>query len=140
MSQYGKRLSAGDRSIGWWEQTVVVLSHLRFAVGVCVLAAGLLMGSAAIAVADADSSNSPAPGAGGTNASRQGSTTASSPVGDTQRKEIQRVTSTLGSGRQPGQQPSPGAETPEQESGGRDAKDEKDSDPSLPTWVEARAP
>ena len=74
----------------------MVLSHLRFVAGVCVLAAGLLMGSAAVAVADADSSNSAAPGDGGTNASRQGSPTASSPVGDvtdTQRKKIQRVTS-----------------------------------------------
>ena len=55
-----------------------VVSHLRFAAGVCVLAAGLLMGSAggAVAVADPDSSGSAAPGDGGTNASGQGSTTA----------------------------------------------------------------
>ena len=40
-----------------------VVSHLRFAAGVCVLAAGLLMGSAggAVAVADPDSSGSAAP-------------------------------------------------------------------------------
>ena len=60
-----------------------LVSHLRFAAGVCVLAAGLLMGSAggAVAVADPDSSGSAAPGDGGTNASGQASTTASSPVG-----------------------------------------------------------
>ena len=85
-------------------------SHLRFAAGVCVLAAALLMASAggAVAVADPDSSGSAAPGDGGTNASGQGGTTARSPVGDvtgTLRETIQRVTSTLGSGRQPGQQP-----------------------------------
>ena len=78
-----------------WGQ-IVVLSHLRFAAGVCVLAAGLLIGSAwvATAVANADSSNSAAQGDGGTNASRQGSTTASGPVGHvthTQRKKIRRV-------------------------------------------------
>ena len=87
-----------------------LVSHLRFAAGVCVLAAGLLMASAggAVAVADPDSSGSAAPGDGGTNASGQGGTTARSPVGDvtgTLRETIQRVTSTLGSGRQPGQQP-----------------------------------
>ena len=107
-----------------------VVSHLRFAAGVCVLAAGLLMGSAggAVAVADPDSSGSAAHGDGGTNASGQASTTASSPVGnvtDTRRKTIQRVTSTLGSGRQPGQQPSTGAKSPKKEPGGTDTKDEK---------------
>ena len=107
-----------------------LVSHLRFAAGVCVLAAGLLMGSAggAVAVADPDSSGSAAPGDGGTNASGQGSTTASSPVGnvtDTRRKTIQRVTSTLGSGRQPGQQPSTGAKSPKKEPGGTDTEDEK---------------
>ena len=107
-----------------------VVSHLRFAAGVCVLAAGLLMGSAggAVAVADPDSSGSAAPGDGGTNASGQGSTTASSPVGnvtDTRRKTIQGVTSTLGSGRQRGQQPSTGAKSPKKEPGGTDTEDEK---------------
>ena len=107
-----------------------LVSHLRFAAGVCVLAAGLLMGSAggAVAVADPDSSGSAAPGDGGTNASGQGSTTASSPVGnvtDTRRKTIQGVTSTLGSGRQPGQQPSTGAKSPKKEPGGTDTEDEK---------------
>ena len=87
-----------------------LVSHLRFAAGVCVLAAALLMASAggAVAVADPNSSGSAAHGDGGTNASGQGGTTARSPVGDvtgTLRETIQRVTSTLGSGRQPGQQP-----------------------------------
>ena len=93
-----------------------IVSHLRFAAGVCVLAAGLLMGSAAVAVADPDSSNSAAHGDGVTNASSQASPTASSPVGkvaDTQRKKTQRVTSKLGSGRHPGQRSSPGATRPE---------------------------
>jgi hypothetical protein len=106
-----------------------LVSHLRFAAGVCVLAAGLLMGSAggAVAVADPDSSGSAAPGDGGTNASGQASTTASSPVGTvthTRRKTIQGVTSTLGSGRQPGQQPSTGAKSPKKEPGGTNTEDE----------------
>ena len=106
-----------------------VVSHLRFAAGVCVLAAGLLMGSAggAVAVADPDPSSSAAPGNGGTKASGQGSTTASSPVGNvtgTLRKTIQGVTSTLGSGRQRGQQPSTGAKSPKKEPGGTDTEDE----------------
>ena len=51
---------------------IVVLSHLRFAAGVCVLAAGLLMGAGgAVAVADAGSSDSAAHGDHGTNASGQ---------------------------------------------------------------------
>ena len=52
-----------------------LVSHVRLAAGVCVLAAGLLMGSAggAVAVADTDSSGSAVPGDGGTNASGQGS-------------------------------------------------------------------
>ena len=48
-----------------------VVSHLRFAAGVCVLAAALLMGSAggAVAVADPNSSGSAAHGDDGTNPS-----------------------------------------------------------------------
>ena len=66
--------------LGWGEQ-IVGLSHLRFAVGVCVLAAGLLMGGAggAVAVADPDSSNSAADGDGGTDASGQDSTNGKQP-------------------------------------------------------------
>ena len=50
-----------------------LVSHLRFAAGVCVLAAGLLMGSAggAVAVADPNSSGSAAHGDAGTTASGQ---------------------------------------------------------------------
>ena len=107
-----------------------LVSHLRFAAGVCVLAAGLLMASAggAVAVADPDSSGSAAPGDGGTNASGQGGTTAPSPVGDvtdTRRETIQRATSTLGSGRQPGQQPFHRREKPGEEPGRTDTTDEK---------------
>ena len=117
-----------------------LVSHLRLAAGVCVLAAGLLMGSAggAVAVADTDSSGSAAPGDGGTNASGQGSTTASSPVGnvtDTRRKTIQRVTSNFGSGRQPGQQPSTGAKSPKKEPGGTDTEDEKKTRASPPRFA-----
>jgi hypothetical protein len=85
----------------------VVGSRLRFGAGVCVLAAGLLVGGGAVvAVAD--------PGSGGddgTNAPVQGSPTAGGPVGNvtgTVRKTIQGVTSAPGSGTQPGQQPSTG--------------------------------
>ena len=113
--QCGKRWT-GSGSFA--REQFVVSSRLRFAAGVCVLAAGLLMGSAAVAVADPDSSNSSAHGDGGTNAPSQGSTTASSPVGnvaDTQRNEIHRPTSTFGSGRRPGEQPSPGNVTDTQQ-------------------------
>ena len=48
------------RAVLWLGGADRGLSHLRFAVGVCVLAAGLLMGGAggAVAVADPDSSGS----------------------------------------------------------------------------------
>ena len=84
----------------------MVRSRLRFAAGVCLLAGGLLMGGGAVAVADPSSG-----GDDGTNAPVQGSPTAGSPVGnvtDTVRETVQGVTSTLGSGTQPGQQPSTG--------------------------------
>jgi hypothetical protein len=95
---------------------MVVASRLRFGAGVCVLAAGLLMGGGAVAVADPDSGGSPN-GDDGTNAPVQGGT-ASSPVGKitgTLPKTLQDVASTVGSGQQPssvtstvgsGQQPS----------------------------------
>ena len=51
---------------------MVGLLRLRFAAGVCVLAAGLLMGAGgAVAVADPGSSGSAAHGDDGTNASGQ---------------------------------------------------------------------
>ena len=47
------------RAVLWLGEQIVGLSHLRFAAGVCVLAAGLLMGAGgAVAVADPDSSGS----------------------------------------------------------------------------------
>jgi hypothetical protein len=105
---------------------MVLPSQLQFAAGVCVLAAGLLMGAAggAVAVADPDSI-----GDDGTNASGQGSITANSPVGnvtDTVQKTISGATSTLGSSRQPGQ-PSTGATSPKKEPRGTDGKDETNS-------------
>src|SRR6185369_10496087 len=52
MRQCGKRGTAGDRSRGCWEQ-MMALRRFRFAAGVCMLAAGLLMGAGgAVAVAD----------------------------------------------------------------------------------------
>ena len=62
----------GEPSVAGGEQEVRVL-RLRFAAGVCVLAAGLLMGGAggAVAVADPGSSGSAEPGNGGTDASGQ---------------------------------------------------------------------
>ena len=89
-----------------------VVSHLRFAAGVCVLAAALLMASAggAVAVADPNSSGSAAHGDGGTNASGQrASTGAKGPKkapGGTDSEDGR-----LGSAPQPGQQPS-GAKGP----------------------------
>src|SRR5882757_4932995 len=60
-----------DASAGG-EQMMVGLLRLRFAAGVCVLAAGLLMGAGgAVAVADPGSSGSAAHGDDGTNASGQ---------------------------------------------------------------------
>ena len=112
---------------------IVVRSRLRFAAGVCVLAAGLLMGGGAVAVAVPGLGGSAPNGDDGTNDSVQGGPTAGGPVGnvtDTVRQTIQGVTgtpgsaaqpgqqpstgptSTLGSGRQPGQQPSTGATSP----------------------------
>src|SRR6476659_8870428 len=87
---------------------VIGLLRLRFGAGVCVLAAGLLMGGGAVAVADPVSGGSPNSGDGGTNLPVRGGT-ASSPVGEvagTLPKTLQDVASTVGSGRQPGEQSS----------------------------------
>ena len=88
----------------------MVRSRLRLAAGVCVLAAGLLMGEGAVAGA--------LPGLGGddgTHSPGDGSPTSGSPVGkitdnvtDTVKNAVQGVTSTPGSRAQPGQQPSTG--------------------------------
>ena len=71
-----QRSTADERSFGWWGE-IVVMSHLRFAAGVCVLTAGLLMGGAggAVAVADPSSSGSAAHGDDGTKVSGQQSST-----------------------------------------------------------------
>jgi hypothetical protein len=124
----------------------VVRWRLRFAAGVCVLAAGLLMGGGAVAVADPGLGGSAPNGDDGTNDSVQGGPTAGGPVGnvtDTVRQTIQDVTgtpgsgaqpgqqpstgptSTLGSGRQPGQQPSTGATSPTTQAGGTDTVDQE---------------
>ena len=136
-------------------------SRLRFAAGVCVLAAGLLMGGGVVAVADPGLGGSAPNGDDGTNAPVQGGPTAGSPVGnvtDTVRETIQGVTgtpgsgaqpgqqpatgptSTLGSGRQPGQQPSTGATSPTREAGGTDTEDQKEDAglvPAVPNPVAA---
>ena len=89
-----------------------LVSHLRFAAGVCVLAAALLMAGAggAVAVADPNSSGSAAHGDAGTTASGQrASTGAKGPKkapGGTDSEDGR-----LGSAPQPGQQPS-GAKGP----------------------------
>ena len=121
-------------------------SRLRFAAGVCVLAAGLLMGGGAVAVAVPGLGGSGPNGDGGTNDSVQGGPTAGGPVGnvtDTVRQTIQgatgtpgsaaqpgqqpstRPTSTLGSAAQPGQQPSTGATSPKTQAGGTDTEDQE---------------
>ncbi len=109
----------------------MVRTHLRFAAGACVLAVGLLLGSpgGAVAVADTPSSDSAAPGDGSTKASTQQSTTARSLVGqvtDTLHETIRGITSTLGSGRPPGQRPSIGA-SPKKEPGGTNATGEENN-------------
>ena len=105
-------------------------SEFAFRAGVCVLAAGLLVGGAggAVAVADPDSSNSAEPAHADTNASDHNSTGASNPAGaatDTARTATEAEKSPLG----PGQQPPTGAEIPTTEPGGTHTTDEKkDSD------------
>ena len=100
-----------------------VVSHLRFAAGVCVLAAALLMGGAggAVAVADPNSSGSAAHRDAGTTASGQQPSGAKGPKkapGGTDSED-----GTLGSAPQPGQQPSTGAKGPKKAPGGTDSED-----------------
>ena len=105
-----------------------LVSHLRFAAGVFVLAAALLMASAGGAVAVAD----PIPAVPLRTGKRRHQRVRpgqalprASPVGnvtDTRGRRLKRVTSTFGSGRQPGQQPSTGAKSPEEEPGGTDTR------------------
>ena len=146
---HGYSANLGVGHTGWFPRSrsewIVVRSHLRFAAGVCVLAAGLLMGGGAVAVADPGLGGSAPNGDDGTNDSVHGGPTAGGPVGNvtnTVRDTVQGVTgtpasgaqrnqqpstgatSTVGSGRQPGQQPSIGATSPKtatnpKEGGGR---------------------
>ena len=136
---------------------MVVRSRLRFAAGVCVLAAGVLMGGGAVAVADPGLGGSSPNGDDGTNNPIGGGSTAGSPgsnVTNTVRETTQGVmgtpgsgaqqgqqpstgaTSKLGSGRQPGQQPSTSATSPKTEAGGTDEDQKEDAglvtaDPNL---------
>ena len=117
------------------EQMVVGLLRLRFAAGVCVLAAGLLMGAGgAVAVADPGSSGSAAHGDDGADASgQQHSTGAKKPKdepGGTDSKD-----GSLGSGGQSGQQPSSGAKKPKVEPVGTDTKDGTKDDSGLAAAV-----
>jgi hypothetical protein len=111
---------------GW---QIVVTSHLRFAAGVCVLAAGLLMGGGAVAVADPDSSGSAAKG---TDSNQQSSTGAKRPKKDPGGTDTNQQPSTgaTSPNQQPGdtdtnQQSSTGATSPNQEPGDTDTNDEK---------------
>jgi hypothetical protein len=124
----------------WW--------RLRFVAGVCVLAAGLLMGGGTVAIADPGLGGSAPNGDGGTNGPVQGGPTAGGAVGSvtgTVRQTIRGVTgtpgsgpqpgqqpstgptSTLGSGRQPGQQPSTDATSPTTKAGGTNTEDQEDA-------------
>jgi hypothetical protein len=83
-------------------------THIRFATGVFVIAAGLLFGGGTVAFADPFGSG---PNGDDGNSPSQGSLTPNSPVGnvtDTVRDTVPDVTGTLGSGGQPGHQPSGG--------------------------------
>ena len=99
---------------------MAVRSHFRFVAGVCVVAAGLLMGGGAVAVADPGSSGSAAHGDNGTNASGQPSTGAKKP------KDDPRGTDTKDEKKDPS-----GTDTKDEKKdpGGTDTKDEK-KDPS----------
>jgi hypothetical protein len=86
----------------------VVTPHIRFTAGVFVIAAGLLFGGGPVAVADPFGSG---PHGDDGNSPSQGSLTSNSPIGnvtDTVREPVRDVTGTLGSGGQPGHQPSTG--------------------------------
>ena len=121
-----QRSTADERSFGWWGE-IVVMSHLRFAAGVCVLAAGLLMGGAggAVAVADPGSSGSAAHGDDGTNASGQQSSTDAKKPKKTEPGGKDTKDGTHDAGGQSGQQPFHRHEKPKDEPGGTDTKDEK---------------
>ena len=84
----------------------MVTPHIRFAAGVFVIAAGLLLGGGTVAVADPFGSG---PNANDGNSPSLGSPTRNSAVGDvtdTVRETVRDVTGTVGSGGQTGHQPS----------------------------------
>jgi hypothetical protein len=144
--------SVGPTAIGplaGGEQMMVGLLRLCFAAGVCVLAAGLLMGGGAVAVADPDSSGSAAKGTdsnqqhstgakkpkkdpGGTDTNQRSSTGATSPnqqPGDTDTNQ-RSSTGATSPNQEPGdtdtnQRSSAGATSPNQEPGDTDTNDEK---------------
>jgi hypothetical protein len=95
---------------------MVGLSRLRFAAGVCVLAAGLLMGGAggAVAVADPGSHGSAAHGEDGNKASGQQSSTGP--------KKPKKPKKEPGAGTDTNQHPSTGGKSPKK--GGTHSKDE----------------
>src|SRR6476659_1675798 len=104
---------------------IVVLSHLRLAAGVCVLAAGLLMGAGGVvAVADPGSSGSAAHGDDGTNTSGQQHAAGAKKPKD-ERGGTDTNDGSLGSGGQSGQQHSAGAKKPKDEPVGADTQDEE---------------
>jgi len=105
----------------------VIAARLRFAAGVCIVAACLLIGSAwaAIAVAHADSSNAAAHADVGIDSSGHGSTTVSGPVrGVTKavQTDMHRRARMLGSWQQTGERRSPATKRLKQELRGAGTK------------------
>ena len=88
------------------EQGIVIVSHLRFAAGGCVVATGLLLSGAGGAIAGADTGTTRSSGVDGTSqSSTAADSTQSNPIGrltDTLRRTVRGVTTTLGSVRQQG--------------------------------------
>jgi hypothetical protein len=125
-------------SAGLAEGQIVVLSRLRFVVGVCVLAAGLLMGAGgAVAVADPGSNNSAAHGA---NASGQQHSTGAKKAKDAKNSKDEPGNTaskdgSLGSGGPSVQQPSSGAKKPKVEPVGTDTTDGTKDDSDLGAGV-----
>ena len=124
----------------------MVTLHFRFAAGVFVIAAGLLLGGGTVAVADPFGSG---PNGNDGNSPSQGSPTRNSAVGDvtdTVRETVRDVTGTVGSGGQTGhqpstgptstfgsgRQPSPGPTSPATGAGGTDTEDQKEDAVRVP--------
>ena len=124
----------------------MVTLHFRFAAGVFVIAAGLLLGGGTVAVADPFGSG---PNGNDGNSPSQGSPTRNSAVGDvtdTVRETVRDVTGTVGSGGQTGhqpstgptstfgsgRQPSPGPTSPTTGAGGTDTEDQKEDAVRVP--------